>query len=41
MVKEVAKIEKKEGLKHRQEIFTKIDAKINFRNMEIEVLINE
>jgi hypothetical protein len=41
MVKEVAKMEKKEGLKHRQEIIMKVDAKIDFRNKEIIVLINE
>jgi tmRNA-binding protein len=28
-------------LKHHQEIITKIDAKINFKNMEIKVLRNE
>jgi hypothetical protein len=31
MVKEVAKIEKKEELKHCQEIITKVDAKIDFK----------
>jgi hypothetical protein len=41
MVKKVAKTKKKEGLKHRQEIITKVDAKINFRNKEIKVLRNE
>jgi DUF2075 family protein len=41
MVLKVAKTEKKEGLKHCQEIVTKVDAKINFRNKEINVLKNE
>ncbi len=37
LVKKVAEIEQKEGLKHHQEINTKVDAKIDFRNMEIKV----
>jgi hypothetical protein len=41
MVKEVVKVEKKEGLKHYQEIITKADVEINFRNREIKVLRNE
>jgi hypothetical protein len=41
MAKEIAKIEKKEGLKHRQEIITKANVKIDFRNKEIEALKNE
>jgi hypothetical protein len=41
MVKEVADTDKKEELKHRQEIITKADAKINFRNREIKILKNE
>jgi hypothetical protein len=31
MVKEVVEVEKKEGLKHRQEIITKVDVEINLR----------
>jgi hypothetical protein len=31
MVKKVAEIEKKEGLKHCQKIITKVDAEINFK----------
>jgi hypothetical protein len=41
MVKEVAKMEKKKGLKHCQEIIMKVDAKIDFNNREIKVFINE
>jgi hypothetical protein len=41
MVKEVTKIEKKEGLKHRQDIITKVDVEIDFRNKEIKALKNE
>ncbi len=41
MVKEVAETKQKEGLKHHQEIITKVDAKIDFRNMEIKVFRNE
>jgi len=41
MVKKVAKMEKKEGLRHHQEIITKATAKINFKNKEIKSLGNE
>jgi len=41
MVKEVVEVEKKEGLKHCQEIITKVDVEINIRNREIKVLKNE
>jgi hypothetical protein len=41
MVKEVTEIEKKEGLKHRQEIIIKAHVEINFKNREIKVLKNE
>jgi hypothetical protein len=41
IVKEVTKMEKKEGLKHHQDIITKADEKINFRNREIKSLKNE
>jgi hypothetical protein len=41
VVKEVIETKKKEGLKHCQEIITKADAKINFRNREIKTLKNE
>jgi hypothetical protein len=41
MVKEVIETKKKEGLKHHQEIITKVDVKINFRNREIKSLKNE
>jgi hypothetical protein len=41
MVKEVAKTKKKKGLKHCQEIIMKVDAKIDFKNMEIKVFRNE
>ncbi len=41
MAKEIAKIEKKEGLKHCQEIITKVNVKNDFRNMEIKALKNE
>ncbi len=34
-------MEKKEGLKHHQDIITKADEKINFRNREIKSLKNE
>jgi hypothetical protein len=40
MVK-VVEVEKKEGLKHRQEIITKADVEISFRNREIKILRNE
>jgi hypothetical protein len=36
MAKEVAKTKEKEGLKHRQKIITKVDAKMDFRNKEIK-----
>ncbi len=41
MVKEIAKIEKKEGLKHSQEIITKANEKIDFRIKEVKALKNE
>jgi hypothetical protein len=41
MAKEVAKTKEKEGLKHRQKIITKVDAKIDFRNREIKAFQNE
>jgi hypothetical protein len=41
MVKEIAKIEKKEGLKHCQKIITKVNVKIDFRIKEVEALKNE
>ncbi len=41
MVKKVAQMEKKEGLRHHQEIITKVTAKINFKNKEIKSLGNE
>jgi hypothetical protein len=42
MVKEVVKTKKKEGtLKHCQEIITKVNEKVNFRNEETKSLINE
>ncbi len=41
VVKEVVKIENKEGLKHHQEIITKVDVEIDFRNKEIKTLRNE
>jgi hypothetical protein len=40
MAKEVAKTKEKEGLKHRQKIITKVDAKIDFRNREIKAFQN-
>jgi predicted house-cleaning noncanonical NTP pyrophosphatase (MazG superfamily) len=41
MVKEVVKTKNKERLKHHQEIITKADAKIDFRNREIKSFRNE
>jgi hypothetical protein len=41
MVKEVAEMEKKEALKHYEEIITKANANINFRNKEIKSFRNE
>ncbi len=41
MVKEIAKIEKKEQLQHCQEIITKANVKIDFRIKKIKALKNE
>ncbi len=41
MAKEVAQTKKKQGLKHCQEIITKVNIKIDFKNREIKVLKNE
>jgi len=41
MMKEVVEMKKKDGLKHHQEIITKANAKINFRNNKIKSLNNE
>jgi hypothetical protein len=41
VAKEVAKTEKKEGLKHCQDIITNADVKIDFRNKNIKAIKNE
>ncbi len=41
MAKEIEGIGKKEGLKHPQEIITKVDAKIDFKNKETKAFRNK
>ncbi len=40
MIKKVAKVKKKEGLKHCQEIIAKVDVEIDFRNRVIKMFKN-
>jgi len=41
MDKEIVETEKNKGLKHYQEIITKVDVEIDFRNREIKAFKNE